>query len=75
MVKDKLKIILQMIIIIVLIITRILWNKLKCTTTKEIEQTKKIPQNGKLIWLRRDIHIDTENKIPFHKFSTKLHIQ
>jgi hypothetical protein len=34
----------------------------------------KIPQNTKLIWVRRDIIIDTENKVPFQTFSTKLHI-
>jgi len=40
----------------------------KCTTTKEIEQ------NTKLIWVRRDIDKDLKNKLPFHKFSNKLHM-
>ena len=46
----------------------------KCTTTKETEQIIKIPQNKKLIWVRQDIHKDSENKLPFHKFSNKLHM-
>ena len=59
-----------MIIIIVLIITLILWNKplinftqsteRKCTTPKEIEEIIK-----SLKKVLRDIHIDNENKIPF----------
>jgi len=28
-----------------------------------------------LIWLGGDIHIDIVIKIPFHKFSTKLHLK
>ena len=40
----------------------------KCTTTKEIEK------NTKLIWVRRDIDKDLKNKLPFHKFSNKLHM-
>jgi hypothetical protein len=46
----------------------------KCTTTKETGTNYKIPQNKKLIWVRRDIHKDPKNKLPFHKFSNKLHM-
>ena len=28
----------------------------------------------KLIWVRQDIHKNPENKLTFHKFSTKLHM-
>jgi hypothetical protein len=34
----------------------------------------KIPQNEKLVWVWWDIHKNPENKLPFHKFSTKLHM-
>ena len=46
----------------------------KCTTTEEIERIIKIPQNYKLVRIRRDIHEDSKNKLPFYKFSNKLHM-
>ena len=46
----------------------------KCTTTKEVEQIIKISQNKKLIWVWWDIYKDPKNKLPFHKFSNKLHM-
>ena len=48
--------------------------KWKCITTEEIERIIKIPQNQKLIWIRRDIHEDHKNKLPLYKFSNKLHM-
>ena len=56
------------------------FNKLYPNYGKKMHNTErnrtnyKIPQNRKLISVQRDIHIDTENKIPFRKFSTKLHM-
>jgi hypothetical protein len=44
----------------------------KCTTMKEIEKNYKIPQNKKLIWVHQDIGRDSENKLLYHKFSTKI---
>jgi hypothetical protein len=70
--------------IIVLIIIPILWNKLLLNLTqvcnvnaqqqKKLKKNHKIPRNKQLIWVRHDIHKDPENKLPFHKFSTKLHM-
>ena len=48
--------------------------ELKCTTMKEIEQIIKFLKTKKLVWVQQDIDKDSENKLPFHKFSTKLHM-
>ena len=45
----------------------------KCTT-KEIGQIIKSLKTKKLIRVRQDIHTDPKNKLPFHKFSSKLHM-
>ena len=47
----------------------------KYKTTKKNRTNYKIPQNKKLVWVRLYIHKDPKNKLPFHKFSNKLHIQ
>jgi hypothetical protein len=46
----------------------------KMHNTERIRTNYKIPQNGKLIWVRQDIHTDTENKIPFNTFYINFHI-
>ena len=46
----------------------------KCTTMKEIEQIIKSLKTKKLVWVWQDIHKDPENKLPFQKFSAKLHM-
>jgi hypothetical protein len=46
----------------------------KCTTTKEIEQIIKSLKTKKLIQVQWDVYKDPENKLPFHKFSTKFHM-
>jgi hypothetical protein len=44
----------------------------KCTTMKEFEQIIKSRKTKNSYGAWRDIHKDTENKLHFHKFSTKL---
>jgi len=34
----------------------------------------KIPENNKLKWIEWDIQEDPKNKLPFCKFSNKLHM-
>jgi len=46
----------------------------KCTTTEETERIIKSLKTKKLIWVRQDIYKDPKNKLPFYKFSSKLHM-
>jgi len=80
MLKDKVKILLMMVTIIWIVIP-ISWNKLSLNLTQvwnvNSQQQKKLnefPQNKKLVWVRRDNYKDPKNKLPFRKFSNKLHM-
>jgi hypothetical protein len=69
-------------ITIVLIIIFILWKKCLLNPTQQwninTRQQKKLnklqSQNEKFVCVRQDIHKDPENKLPFHKFPTTLHM-
>ena len=74
MLKDKVKIILLMMIMIVWIVTPISWNKLLLNLThvwninarkKRNWMNYKIPQNKKLIQVRWDIYKDPKISCPF----------